>query len=121
MKTRILIVDDSESIRELVSSSLTDLGYEVYAGINGKDACEQLRKVEVDLIITDLNMPEMDGLMLVQHVRRDPKFKFVPILILTTESEAKKREQAKREGATGWIVKPFDKERLSKIISKVVR
>lgn len=121
MKTRILIVDDSESIRELVSSSLRDLGYEVYAGINGRDACNQLKNIKVDLIITDLNMPEMDGFMLVRAVRNDPANRFLPILILTTESEARKREQAKREGATGWIVKPFDKERLQKIINKVVR
>ncbi len=121
MKTRILIVDDSESIRELVGSSLRDLGYKVYAGINGKDAFDQLKTIDVDLIITDLNMPVMDGFMLVQAVRKDPKNKFLPILILTTESEAKKRERAKNEGATGWIVKPFDKERLSKIINKVVR
>jgi two-component system, chemotaxis family, chemotaxis protein CheY len=121
MKTRILIVDDSESIRELVGSSLRENGFEVFVGTNGRDACQQLETTKVDLIITDLNMPEMDGLMLVRAVRKDPRNRFLPILILTTESEAKKRERAKSEGATGWIVKPFDKERLLKIINKVVR
>ncbi|XOV93426.1 MAG: response regulator [Bacteroidota bacterium] len=121
MKTRILIVDDSESIRELVGTALRENGYEVYAGVNGQDAYDQLKTIEVDLVITDLNMPIMDGLMLVQAVRKDPKNKYLPILILTTESETRKREQAKKEGATGWIVKPFDKDRLLNVINKVVR
>jgi two-component system chemotaxis response regulator CheY len=121
MNTKILIVDDSESIRELVGSSLSESGYTVHKGIDGKDGYEQLKTNEVDLVITDLNMPEMDGIMLIKEIRKDPKYKFLPILILTTESEAKKRQQAKDAGATGWIVKPFEKERLLKIINKVVR
>tara|TARA_B100000809_G_scaffold195410_1_gene194790 strand:- start:12246 stop:12605 length:360 start_codon:yes stop_codon:yes gene_type:complete len=118
---RILIVDDSESIRELVASYLEEAGFKVYKGINGKDAYEKIKNITVDLVITDLNMPEMDGIMLVIALRKDPKYKFLPILILTTETEAEKRQQAKEAGATGWIVKPFVKERLLKMINKVVR
>lgn len=121
MKTRILIVDDSESIRELVGSSLIDAGFVVYKGVNGQDAINQLKNIEVDLVLTDLNMPEMDGIMLLKEIRKNDKYKYLPVLILTTESEAKKRKEAKGAGATGWIVKPFDKERLLKIINKVVR
>lgn len=121
MKRSILIVDDSESIRELVGSSLSDAGFDVTKGVNGKDAYSKLEDLQVDLVITDLNMPEMDGIMLVKAIRDNPKYKFLPIIILTTESEAKKRQEAKDAGATGWIVKPFEKDRLLKIINKVVR
>ena len=121
MKTSILIVDDSESIRELVGSSLTDAGFKVTRAVNGKDAFEKLIQTEVDLVLTDLNMPEWDGIMLVKEIRKHEKYKYLPVIILTTESETKKRAEAKESGATGWIVKPFDKERLLKIINKVVR
>lgn len=121
MKKYILIVDDSESIRELVSSALEESGFVVYKGINGLDALEKLQSHSVDLVITDLNMPQMDGIMLVQEIRKNPSYKYLPVIILTTESEAKRRQVAKESGATGWIVKPFDKERLLKIIGKVLR
>ena len=121
MKKRILFVDDSESIRELVGFSLEEAGFEVYKGINGADALEKIKDIEVDLVLTDLNMPIMNGIMLVQALRKEEKYKYLPILILTTETEQKKRVEAKDAGATGWIVKPFDKERLLKIINKVIR
>ena len=121
MKRRILIVDDSESIRELVGSTLSEVGYEVSRGVDGKDAFDQLQDIKVDLVLTDLNMPTMDGIMLLKEIRKHEKYKYLPVLILTTESEAKKRQEAKEAGATGWIVKPFDQDRLLKIISKVIR
>jgi two-component system chemotaxis response regulator CheY len=121
MKTKILIVDDSESIRELVGSSLTDAGFDVIRGVDGKDGFDKLQENEIDLVLTDLNMPIWDGIMLTAEIRKHEKYKYLPVIILTTESEAKKRDMAKAAGATGWIVKPFDKERLLKIINKVVR
>lgn len=96
MKKRILIVDDSESIRELVGNALEESGFTVYTAINGQDAYEKLKTIEVDLVITDLNMPVMDGIGLVEAIRKDPHKQYLPILILTTESEAKKRVLAKR-------------------------
>lgn len=120
-QTKILIVDDSESIRELVSSFLEEAGFEVYSAVHGKDALDQLFNIEVDMVLTDLNMPIMDGIMLIKEIRKHDKYKYLPALILTTESETSKRIEAKEAGATGWIVKPFDRERLLKIINKVVR
>lgn len=122
MDKNILIVDDSESIRELVNVTLTDAGYTVYKGVNGIDGLEQLKKIEgrVALIITDLFMPEMDGLQLIKEIRKDEQYRYVPILMLTTESQMEKKLVAKKEGVTGWIEKPFDQERLMKIVHKVI-
>lgn len=123
MNKNILIVDDSESIRELVYVTLTDAGFNVTKGVNGLDGLEQLKKIEghVSLIITDLFMPQMDGLELIKEIRKDDQYKYVPILMLTTESQMEKKLVAKREGVTGWIEKPFDQERLMKIVQKVIR
>jgi two-component system chemotaxis response regulator CheY len=121
VKKEILIVDDSESIRELVSGALESAGFIVYKAINGVDALDKLKHInKVDLILSDLNMPVMDGLMLVKEVRQLEKFKYLPILILTTETEAQKRLLAKDAGATGWLVKPFEKDKLIKVINKVI-
>ncbi|UXP32079.1 response regulator [Reichenbachiella agarivorans] len=123
MNRSILIVDDSESIRELVSVTLSSEGYTVYKGVNGLDGLKQLGLIEerVSLIITDLFMPEMDGLGLIKEVRKDEKYKYVPIIMLTTESQMEKKLVAKKEGVTGWIEKPFDQDRLIKIVQKVIR
>ncbi|MDH5382249.1 MAG: response regulator [Cyclobacteriaceae bacterium] len=123
MAKSILIVDDSESIRELVCSTLEDAGYKVTKGVNGQDglACLEKMNEDVKLIITDLNMPVMDGIELVKAVRKKSIYKYLPIIILTTETQALKKNEAKAEGATGWIVKPFDKERLLAVIKKVIR
>lgn len=123
MKKIILIVDDSESIRELVSVTLKGEGYEVYKGVNGQDGLDQLKQIEgrVSLIITDLFMPEMDGVGLVKEVRKMDQYKYTPILMLTTESHIEKKLVAKKEGVTGWIEKPFDQNRLLKIVQKVIR
>lgn len=123
MKRNILIVDDSESIRELVGNSLENAGYNVLKGINGKDGVEVLKGYDdtVSLIITDLFMPEMDGIDLIKEVRKDDVYQFVPILMLTTESQAEKKLEGKRAGATGWMVKPFEEDKLLRIVKKVLR
>lgn len=122
MKNNILIVDDSESIREVIASGLEMSGYSVTKGINGADGLKCLESLsEVNLIITDLNMPVMDGISFLKEVRKNEKYKYLPILILTTESQEAKKQEAREAGATGWIIKPFSKERLVNVIKKVLR
>ena len=101
MKT-VLIVDDSSSMRVLVAHTLKEAGFSVVEGQDGKDGLDKLSGGPVDLIITDLNMPVMDGLELIRRVRQLPKHKFTPILMLTTESQAHKKAEGKTAGATGW-------------------
>jgi len=120
MKT-ILIADDSDSVRELVSFTLENAGYKVVAGIDGQDALKHLNGSSIDLVVTDLHMPNMDGIGLIKNIRSRDEYKFVPILFLTTESQVEKKEEAKAAGATGWIVKPFLPEKLLATISKVIR
>lgn len=121
MAKKILIVDDSESIRELVSLTLESAGYVVDKAIDGIDGLKLLDGREVSLIITDLNMPNMDGIQFILEVRKLGQYATIPILLLTTESQQAKKEEAKAAGATGWIVKPFVQEKLLEIIKKVVR
>ncbi len=121
MGKRILIVDDSESIREVVSFTLENAGYDVVKGVDGMDALKYLDGSPIDLIITDLHMPNLDGIGLIKKVRALEAYQFVPILFLTTESQAQKKQEAKDAGATGWIVKPFVPEKLIAAIIKVVR
>jgi two-component system chemotaxis response regulator CheY len=121
MPKTILIVDDSESIRELVGLTLESSGYQVIKGVDGKDALRFLDGRELDLVITDLNMPEMDGIQLIREVRANSTYSTIPILMLTTESQATKKDEAKAAGATGWIVKPFVQEKLLQVVKKVIR
>ncbi len=121
MGKSILIVDDSESIREVVSFTLENEGYDVMAGVDGKDALKLLDGKSVDLIITDLHMPEMDGIELIRNVRQMEQYKRIPILFLTTESQAAKKLEAKEAGATGWIIKPFVPAKLLAALKKVLR
>lgn len=118
MEKNILIVDDSESIRLVVSMGLKEAGYNVVAGINGADGLRLLNENKVDLIISDLNMPVMDGITFLKEVRKQDKFKFLPLLILTTESQESKKLEAKQAGATGWIIKPFVKDKLLAVVKK---
>lgn len=117
---RVLVVDDSVSMRQMVSFTLREGGFEVIEAEHGKDALEKLAGVMVDLIITDLNMPVMDGITFIQNVRKQPTMKSKPILMLTTEGLATKKEQGKAAGATGWIVKPFDPNKLLQTLAKVL-
>lgn len=120
MTKKILAVDDSKTMREMVSFTLKAAGYEVTEAEDGKDALRVLADgTRFDLIITDLNMPQMDGFDLIDQLRNSPLHKFVPILILTTESDPAKKERGKAAGATGWIVKPFNPDKLVQVVKKV--
>ena len=119
MSKKILTVDDSKTIREMVAYTLKDVGFEVVEAEDGQQALNLLSSSSVDVIITDLNMPNIDGLELIKKLRDDPKFKFTPILMLTTEGDATKKQQGKDAGATGWIVKPFNPEKLVQVVNKV--
>jgi len=123
MQTNILVVDDSESIRELVSDALIFAGHNVLKGVNGEDGLKHLKqfKQQIHLIISDLNMPVMDGIEFVKKIREIPQYQYLPILILTTESQEDKRVEAKNAGATGWVVKPFDEAKLLQFVGKVLR
>lgn len=122
MQKHILVVDDSESIRELVRMTLTNEGFTVETADDGQQACLYLDKdVHVDLIITDLHMPNMDGIELIKKIRESGKHSRVPILFLTTESQQDKKMEAKNSGATGWIIKPFVPDKLISALKKVLR
>jgi two-component system chemotaxis response regulator CheY len=120
MAKRILTIDDSKTIRDMLRLTLVDAGFEVLQAVDGQDGIEVLAKEPVDLVITDINMPKMDGYGVVRHMRENPAHKGTPVLVLTTESETEKRNIAREAGATGWMVKPFDPDRLIATINKVV-
>ncbi len=117
----IVIVDDSESIREVVNFTLENEGFQVFIGCEGKDALKFFDGRHIDLLITDLHMPEMDGIELIKEVRQMEQYARLPILFLTTESQASKKIEAKEAGATGWIIKPFVPAKLLEAITKVIR
>ena len=118
---RILSVDDSTSIRQMVNFTLGKAGYEVVEAVDGKDGLDKAGAGKFDLIITDLNMPNMDGIQMMTAVRKLPGYTFTPILMLTTESQAEKKAAGRQAGATGWIVKPFNAEQLISVIQKLVK
>ncbi|MFZ5941678.1 MAG: response regulator [Bacteroidota bacterium] len=120
MAKKILIVDDSESIREVVNFTLQKEGFEVLVGVDGLDAQKFLNGDKIDLIITDLHMPVMDGIDFIKAVRANDSYKMIPILFLTTESQNEKKMEAKEAGATGWIIKPFVPAKLIAAIQKVM-
>ena len=120
MSKTIMTVDDSASVRQMVALTLKDAGYAVIEACDGKDALGKLTG-QVDMIVTDLNMPNMDGIELIRNVRANAQYKFVPIVMLTTESLAEKKEEGKNAGATGWIVKPFKPEQLLAVAKKLLR
>jgi len=121
MAKTILIVDDSASMRQLVSFALKDAGYEVIAAADGKDALNKLSGAKADMVVTDLNMPNMDGIELIKQLRKLPAHKFTPVIMLTTESQEGKKQEGKAAGASGWIVKPFTPEKLMEVIKKFMR
>ncbi len=116
----ILAVDDSASMRQMVSFTLKGAGYEVIEGVDGVDALNKAKGRKVDLVVTDVNMPNMDGITLIKELRALPNYKFTPMLMLTTESGADKKAQGRAAGATGWIVKPFNPDQLLKTVKKVL-
>ena len=120
MSKRILTVDDAATMRKMVAFTLKDAGYEVLEAIDGCDALNVLKDRSVDVIITDLNMPNMDGIELTRQLRALPAFARTPIILLTTESDPAKKMAGRAAGATGWIVKPFNQEQLLAIVAKVL-
>ena len=118
--TDILVVDDSLSMRHMVSLTLTEAKYNVTVAEDGVQGLERAKEGQYDLVITDVNMPNMDGLTLVKEIRTLTDYKHTPLLVLTTESGDDKKAQGKAAGATGWIVKPFDPDKLLKLVSRVV-
>ncbi len=120
MAKRILIVDDSPTIRQMVSFTLREANYEVIEAENGKAGLAEIEKAKFDLVITDLNMPVMDGIAFIRAARGRDGSRFVPILMLTTESQNEKKMEGKAAGATGWIVKPFDPPKLLSAVGKVL-
>jgi two-component system chemotaxis response regulator CheY len=117
---RALVVDDSTSMRSMVGYTLTQAGFEVREGANGQEGLDRLDAGPVDLIITDFNMPVMDGIAFIKAVRARPGLKFTPILMLTTEAGDGRKQEGRAAGATGWIVKPFDPARLLQVVAKVL-
>ena len=117
---RILTVDDSISVRKLVSFTLSEAGYEVIEASDGEDALTKLAVIRINMIITDLNMPNLDGCELVRRVRGIANYRYIPIIMLTTESVEDKKALCRTAGATGWIVKPFKPEQLLAVVHKVL-
>ncbi len=120
MAKTILIVDDSASLRQVVSIALKSAGYEVIEASDGKDALGKLTGQKVHLIISDVNMPNMDGITLVKEVKKLPNYKFTPIIMLTTESQEGKKQEGQAAGAKAWVVKPFQPAQMLAAVSKLV-
>ena len=115
----ILAVDDSASMRQMVAFTLKSAGYQVVEAVDGQDALAKTHTRGFDLVLTDQNMPRLDGIGLTRRLREQPKFKATPILILTTEGDGTKKAESKAAGATGWLVKPFSPDKLVEVIRKV--
>ncbi|WP_267397449.1 response regulator [Sphingomonas sp. GC_Shp_1] len=120
MPTTIMTVDDSPSMRMLLRVALTDMGYEVTEAEDGQQALDRLGGALPDLLITDINMPNLDGFGLIERLRANPDNRSLPILVLTTESSDEKKQRARAAGATGWIVKPFHPDKLAAAIRRVL-
>ncbi|GHA25680.1 response regulator [Devosia pacifica] len=117
---RVLTVDDSRTILAMLNHTLSSAGFEVLQASDGREGLDVLTREAVDVVITDINMPVMDGIEFIRQVRGTGSFNSLPILILTTETSQDKREQGKAAGGTGWIVKPFDPQKLISVINRVV-
>lgn len=120
MGKTILIVDDSASVRQVVGIALRGAGYDVIEGTDGKDALSKLDGRKVNLIISDVNMPNMDGITFVREAKKLPNYKFTPIIMLTTESQETKKAEAQAAGAKAWVIKPFKPEQMLSAVSKLV-
>ena len=118
---KILTVDDSASMRAMVAFTLKAQGFDVTEAVNGQEGLDRAKEAAFDLIISDVNMPVMDGIEFISHVRKIESYRFTPILMLTTESGLDKKQEGKAAGATGWIVKPFDPQKLVAVVNKVLK
>lgn len=120
MAKTVLTVDDSASMRQLVKLTLSGAGYGVIEATDGEDGLTKARSGAIDCVVTDLNMPKMDGISLIRELRKLANYRGVPILLLTTESDEDRKKEAKAAGATGWITKPFQQEQLLGVVKKVL-
>ncbi|MCB1890225.1 MAG: response regulator [Rhodocyclaceae bacterium] len=120
MAKTVLTVDDSASIRQMVSFTLKSAGYDVIEASDGMDGLDKAKSKQVNLILTDQNMPRMDGISLIKSLRATSQYKSTPILMLTTESSDSMKSQGRAAGATGWLVKPFDPQKLIEVVKKVI-
>jgi len=120
MTTHILVADDSASMRAMLSFTLKNAGYDVTVAVDGSEAIQLAPRCRPALMITDLNMPQVDGIQLIRSMRANPDFCHIPILMLTTESQENRKREGKDAGATGWLVKPFRPEQLLTIIKRVL-
>jgi two-component system chemotaxis response regulator CheY len=120
MSKTILIVDDSSSLRQVVNLALTRAGYEVIEAVDGLDGLAKLDGRKINLIVSDVNMPRMDGIAFVTQVKQNPRYKFTPVIMLTTEGQDAKKEQGRAAGAKAWIVKPFSPPVLLDAVSKLI-
>ncbi|PKU25001.1 response regulator [Telmatospirillum siberiense] len=120
MPKTILSVDDSASMRQMIKLTLMAAGYQVVEAADGKEALDKAKVGGIDMVLTDLNMPNMDGLALIRELRGMQAFRGLPIIFLTTESDPAKKNEAKTAGATGWIVKPFQQDQLLGVVRKVL-
>ncbi len=118
---KILTVDDSASMRAMVAFTLKAQGFDVTEAVNGQEGLEKASANDFDLVISDVNMPIMDGIQLISELRKIENYRFTPILMLTTESGLEKKQEGKAAGATGWIVKPFDPQKLVAVVNKVLK
>ncbi len=116
----IMTVDDSVTVRQMVSNALRDAGYNVIEAVDGSDALNKLVE-NIALVLCDVNMPMMDGLTLVKHIRADKRFQYIPVIMLTTETQSERRKLGRDVGATGWIVKPFTPEKLVAVVRKFLK
>ncbi|GAA3150146.1 response regulator [Planomonospora alba] len=121
MPKSVLIVDDSASVRQVVTIALRGAGYDVIAAVDGQDALKKLTGQRIHLIISDVNMPNMDGITFVQEVKKLPAYKFTPIIMLTTESQEDKKRQAQAAGAKAWVTKPFQPPQMLAAVAKLVQ
>lgn len=116
---RVMTVDDSATVRQVLKMALEDCDYEVVEANNGREALKKIETEKLDLLITDLNMPTMDGIELIKMVRKSPGYRFLPIIMLTTESQPEKKKEGKAAGASGWITKPFKPQQLLSVVKMV--
>ena len=120
MAKKILTIDDSASIRQMVTFTLKSAGYEVQEAMDGDDGVKLAKTTRFDLVLTDKNMPRMDGIDVIKALRATPEYKSTPLLILTTEASESMKALGKSAGATGWLVKPFDPQKLLDVVKKVL-
>ena len=120
MGKMIMVVDDARSMRGLISMTLQGEGYEVIEACDGQDAMVKIEGQKVNMVISDLNMPNMNGIELIRSLKQDPRYKFLPIVMLTTESEEAKKKEGQEAGAKAWLVKPFKPETVLSVVKKII-